>query len=81
MDDTYNCMAVLVSDTDFFSLWDRGQFIFILSRTRIMKHTIFVGPNSKTIFEFKLLLTQITQWCDYIEEVMNTTNVNPNNNS
>ena len=27
------------------------------------------------------MLTQITQWCDYIKEVMNITTVNPNNSS
>ena len=55
--------------------------IVILSRTRIIKNTIFVGPNNGTICELKLLLTQITQWCDYIEEVMNITNIKPNENS
>ena len=29
----------------------------------------------------KILLTQITQWCDYIEEVMKITNVKTNDNS
>ena len=49
---------------------DCGQLIVILSRTRIMKNTIFVGPNNETIFGLKIMLTQRTQWCDYIEEVM-----------
>ena len=46
-----------------------------------MKNTIFVGPKNETIHGLKLLLNQKTQWCDYIEEVMNITNINPNNNS
>ena len=46
-----------------------------------MKNTIFVGPNIETFHRLKLLLNQITQWCDYIEEAMNITNVNRNNNS
>ena len=46
-----------------------------------MKNTIFVGPKNETILGLKLLLNQGNQWCDYIEEVMNITNVNPNNNS
>ena len=46
-----------------------------------MKNTIFVGPNNEKNCGLKLLLNQRTQWCDYIEEVMNITNVNPNNNS
>ena len=46
----------------------------------IMKNNIFVGPKNETICGLKLLLNQITQWCDYIEDVTNITNVNPNNN-
>ena len=46
-----------------------------------MKNTIFVGPKNGTIFRLKLLLYQIIQQCDYIEEVMKITHVNPNNNS
>ena len=61
-----------------FSLWDRGQLIVILLRTRIMKNNIFVGPKNETIRELKIMLNQRTQWCDYIEEVMNIENVSPN---
>ena len=46
-----------------------------------MKNNIFVGPKNETIHGLKILLTQITQWCDYIEVVMNTKNVKPNKNS
>ena len=82
MGDTYNRMVISVSDTEkLSSLWDHGQLIFILSRTRIVKNTIFVGPKNETIIGLKLLLNQRTQWYDYIEEVMKITNVNPNNNS
>ena len=52
MGDTYNCMAISVSDIEkLFSLWDRGQLIVILK-------TIFVGPKSDTIHALKCLLTQ-----------------------
>ena len=65
---TYNHMEILVSDTaKLFSLWDCGQLIVILSRTRIMKNTLFGGPKNETIHGLKLMLNQITQWCDYIE--------------
>ena len=81
MGETYNRMAILLSDTEkLFSLWDRGQLIVNLSRTRIMKNDIFVGPKNETICGLKFLLNQITQWCDYIEEVMKITNFNPNIN-
>ena len=41
-DDIYNCMEILVSDPEkYFHYGTHGQFIVILSRTRIMKNTIF----------------------------------------
>ena len=46
-----------------------------------MKNTFSVGPKNETIRGIKLLWNQRTQWSDYIEEVMNITNVNPNQNS
>ena len=46
-----------------------------------MKNNIFVGPNNETIIRFKIILDQITHWCDYIEEVMKITDINPNNYS
>ena len=40
--DTYNRMSILASDTEkIFSLWDCGQLIVVLSRTRIIKNTFF----------------------------------------
>ena len=70
MGDTYNCIEILVSNTEkIFSLWDRGQLIVILSRTRIIKDNIFVGKNNETICVLNLMLNQRTQWCDYIKEV------------
>ena len=48
MGDTYNCMEILVSDTEkLSSLRDSGQLIVILSRTRITKNTIFVCPKNE----------------------------------
>ena len=65
MSDTYNGMEILLSDTEkIFSLWDRGQLIVILSRTRIIKNTIFIGTKNETILRFKIILDQITHWID-----------------
>ena len=36
-----------------------------------MKNTIFVGNKSETISALKRLLSHCTQWCDYIDEVIN----------
>ena len=81
MGGSYNCMVILMSNIDkLISLWDHGQLNFILFLTRIMKNTIFVGPKNEAICELKILLTQRTQWCDYIEKVMNIKNDKPNNN-
>ena len=75
-------MAMSLSDTKkSFSLWDRGQLLVILLRTRIMKNTILVGPKNETTHGLKLLLNKRTNWCYYIEEVMKITNGNPNNDS
>ena len=46
-----------------------------------MKNIILVGPKNEKICGLKLMLNQRTQWCDYIEEVMNITNGNKNKNS
>ena len=45
-----------------------------------MKNIIFVGIKNEKNRGLKILLTQRTQWCDNIEEVMNTKNVKPNKN-
>ena len=61
MGDTYNRMAISVSDIEkIFSLWDHGQLIVISSRTRIMINTIFVGPNNGKIRGLKILFDQRT---------------------
>ena len=74
--DKYNHIEILVSDIEnLSSLWDRGQFIVFLLHTRIIKNTFFVGRKNEKIRGLKILLTQITQWFDYIEEVTRVTNV------
>ena len=48
MGDTYNCMAISVSDTEkIFSFWDRIQLVVSLSRTRILKNTILLVHRMK----------------------------------
>ena len=52
MGDTYNCMAISVSNTEkLFSLWDRGQLIVILSRTRITKNNILLVKRMKQFLD------------------------------
>ena len=60
-------------------MWDKGQMILILSRTKFAKDTIFVGDKNDTLTALKNLLTRKTQWTDYMEEVLQliTVGVNP----
>ena len=52
MGDTYNRMEILVRDIEIlFSLWDRGQLIVILSRTRIIKNTILLVQIMKVFVD------------------------------
>ena len=81
MGNTYNRMEILVSDIEkLFSLWDRKQLIVILSCTRVMTNTFFVGPKNKMINGLKHMLTKQIQWCDYIDEVMKIINFKPTEN-
>ena len=42
MGDAHDEMAISMSDaSEILSLWDRGQLVVALSRTRLMKKTIF----------------------------------------
>ena len=48
MGDAYNCMSILVSDTEkLLSLWYSGQLIFILLRTRVMKNNFLLVQRKK----------------------------------
>ena len=71
MGDTLVSMATTVSASDnHFSLWDKGQLIVILSRTKEAKQSIFVGPKQDTLDAFRRLLKVRTQWSDHVEEVL-----------
>ena len=77
MGDTYESMATMISTTDKnFSLWDKGQLIVIISRTRDPKKTIFVGNKGDTLAAFKHLLLKRTQWTDFMEHILEVITVN-----
>ena len=77
MGDTLQSMATEVSlSNGNFNMWDKGQMIVILSRSKYAKDTIFVGDKNDTIAALKALLTQKTQWTDYMEEVLSLTTIN-----
>ena len=54
MGDTLQSMATEVSSSnDNFKMWDEGQIIVILSRTKHTKDAIFVGDKNDTITTLK----------------------------
>ena len=80
MGDTLSHMATEISRTDGnFKMWDKGQMIVILSRTKSAANTIFVGDKSDTLRALKDLLTRKTQWTDYMEEVLRLVTINHTN--
>ena len=50
MGDTLSSMAIEVSFANSnYKMWDKGQMIVILSRTRKAQDTIFVGDKNETL--------------------------------
>lgn len=79
MGDTLWRMATEISIHDAnFKLWDKGQLIVILSRTKMARDTIFVGNIDDTIDALKELLVRRTQWTDYMEDVLRIITINNN---
>ena len=77
MGDTFESMATSISLTDSnFGLWDKGQLIVIISRTRDPKKTIFVGNKNDTLNAFRSLLKSRTQWTDFMEYLLDVITVN-----
>ena len=78
MGDTLCRMATEVSRTDpNFSVWDKGQLVVVLSRTKLARNTIFVGIKEETLAVFKEILLRKTQWSDYIEDVLDVVTLSP----
>ena len=78
MGDTYHLMAIAVSHRNKqLRLWGKGQLIVVISRTRLIKNTIFIGSKRDTILGLKELLLKMTQWSDYIEQVMELATIYP----
>ena len=79
MGDTLVTMATEVSlNNSNFRMWDKGQMIVILSRTKRARDSIFIGDKNDTLKALKFLLTSKTQWTDYMEEVLSIISVGSN---
>lgn len=80
MGDTLKTMITRISTTDNnFAMWDKGQLIVILSRTKEAKKSIFVGPKDDTLAAFRQLVLRKTQWSLHMEKVLNLITVNADN--
>ena len=77
MGDTLPSLATTFSNEDRnFSMWDKGQLLVILSRTKESKQTIFVGDKNSTLDALCNILTQRTQWTDYMEQILKIITMN-----
>lgn len=82
MGDTLKTMATEISllNKDY-KMWDKGQLVVILSRTKRASDSIFVGDKNDTLNALKHLLLSKTQWTDHIEEVLELATINSENNN
>ena len=60
-----------------FELWDKGQVIVALSRTKRGKDIIFVGNKVQTINAIVSLCKTKHQWTDYMENILNLVTLKP----
>lgn len=70
MGDTLIKMATEISKTNKeYKMWDKGQLVVLLSRTKKASDSIFVGDKDHTLATMKDILMKKTQWTDYMEQV------------
>ena len=75
--DTLHRVATEISYTNKnFTLWDKGQVVVLLSRTREGKHVIFVGSKVDTIRCLISLIQVKSQWMDYMEKIISLVSIN-----
>lgn len=80
--ETFALVATEISENDpDFNLWDKGQLIVLISRTRHASNTIFVGNKMDTLSALRAMLNKKTQWDEYIEKVLDLITVRCNTTS
>ena len=80
MVDTLPLVVTLLSMADNnYSVWDKGQFLVILSRTKLAKGAIFVINKEIALNALVHLLKQQTQWTQYMSELLKIVTINHNN--
>ena len=65
-------------DSDY-GIWDKGQVVVILSRTKRASDTVFVGNKIDTLKALKAVLMKKTHWSDYIEKMLELVTINRSN--
>ena len=71
MVDTLQSVATKTSlNNSKIKIWDKGQIIVITIWTKYAKYTIILGDKNNTIAALRSLPTRITQWADYMEDVL-----------
>ena len=77
MGDTLSMMITRLSvQVRNFTMWDKGQLIVILSRTKFAKNSIFVGPKDETLEAFRHLILLKTCWSEHMERNLDVVTLN-----
>ena len=59
-----------------FRMWDRGQLVLIIGRTKRAKNSIFFGNKSDTLDALKSILINKLQWCEYRDHILELVMIN-----
>jgi predicted GIY-YIG superfamily endonuclease len=77
MGDTLPSIATTFSLIDRnYSVWDKGQLLVIISRTKLARDTIFVGDKESTLDALSSILKSRTQWTDHMENILRVVTTN-----
>ena len=80
MGDTLPSIATTISmNNRNFSLWDKGQLLVLISRTKEAKNTIFVGEKEDTLKALECILKTRTQWTDHMENILRCVTIKQSN--
>lgn len=60
----------LSCDDKSFELWEKGQFVVLMSRTECAKRVIFVGNKGETLAAIREIVLMTSQYDDYIQHVL-----------
>ncbi len=81
MGDTLNKVVTQVSMEDCqYMLWDKGQAIVLLSRTKLGSNIIFVGNRHDTVKALASLIRNTNQWMNYMEQILEMACLNSTSN-